>query len=343
MRPEPLEVRQPRLHWVQTTWPTSPQALPLIVLALVALALTGCKSEHEAQLEAELRRVSERVDDPMDQVDTSERERIALQRQVMDLTAENAELAKQVVLHVEAARVLRDDVAQLRPETLKAADINSGAATAPEVSIENPPSEVLPEVRIPYSDKDPDTPPQTGQPIRWIGETTQAIAAFETRRTNLRARIAAGQSKVSALARATLDVRTRTPYGKTYVEGVREGDFRTQHDKDVAIQAAKEELLPLYEEMRFLEAELEPLKKLLAEMLREQAQETRASPPPQDPVGGPTVLKHKQTGETIKGILTQAKVNNLRVFKLADGGTRFINPGEWEAIDLPVPDSETPR
>ena len=43
------------------------------------------------------------------------------------------------------------------------------------------------------------------------------------------------------------------------------------------------------------------------------------------------VLKHKETGETIEGTLTKQRVNNLRVFKLTDGHTKFINPDEWES------------
>ena len=45
------------------------------------------------------------------------------------------------------------------------------------------------------------------------------------------------------------------------------------------------------------------------------------------------VLKHKETGETIKGTLTEQKINNLTVFKLADGETKFINPDEWETLE----------
>jgi hypothetical protein len=41
-------------------------------------------------------------------------------------------------------------------------------------------------------------------------------------------------------------------------------------------------------------------------------------------------IKHKETGETIKGTLTKQKINNLTVFKLADGGTELINLDEWE-------------
>jgi membrane-bound ClpP family serine protease len=47
---------------------------------------------------------------------------------------------------------------------------------------------------------------------------------------------------------------------------------------------------------------------------------------------GAAVLKHKQTGETITGTLTNQKINNLTVFRLEDGATKFINPGEWEVV-----------
>ena len=48
---------------------------------------------------------------------------------------------------------------------------------------------------------------------------------------------------------------------------------------------------------------------------------------------GAAVLKHKQSGETIKGTLTKQKINNLTLFKLEGGGTKLINPDEWEVLE----------
>ena len=56
-------------------------------------------------------------------------------------------------------------------------------------------------------------------------------------------------------------------------------------------------------------------------------------------------LKHKKTGEIIKGKLLSQKINNLRVFRIHDGGTKFINPDDWEVIeaDKPAAEPQTPK
>ena len=84
-----------------------------------------------------------------------------------------------------------------------------------------------------------------------------------------------------------------------------------------------------------MEKELAQLQEELGKLRKESIEEART---PEEAAG--TVLKHKETGETIKGTLTKEKVNNLTVFKLADGGTKLINPEEWETVeaDAQAPD-----
>jgi len=123
------------------------------------------------------------------------------------------------------------------------------------------------------------------------------------------------------------DWRERTfPVGPA----IKRGDFRTPHDKDMAIEAAKKKLLPLFEGLRPLEKELAKLKEELGKLSREKIEEAKGIEKETIVV---VVLKNKETGETIKGILTNQKVNNLMVFKLEDGGTKFIKPEEWETAD----------
>jgi len=50
-----------------------------------------------------------------------------------------------------------------------------------------------------------------------------------------------------------------------------------------------------------------------------------------------TVLKNKQTGEIIKGTLTEQKINNKVVFKLDSGASKFIVPEEWEVVETDEP------
>jgi hypothetical protein len=54
---------------------------------------------------------------------------------------------------------------------------------------------------------------------------------------------------------------------------VRVGDFRTVHDRTLAIEAAKTELLPFYEELRPLEKELAQLKEELGKLRKEKIEE----------------------------------------------------------------------
>jgi hypothetical protein len=50
-----------------------------------------------------------------------------------------------------------------------------------------------------------------------------------------------------------------------------------------------------------------------------------------------TVLRNTKTGETIRGELTNQRVNKLVVFKEEGGGTRFLDPAEWTAVSEAAP------
>ncbi|HUT57147.1 MAG TPA: hypothetical protein VNA25_04665 [Phycisphaerae bacterium] len=60
---------------------------------------------------------------------------------------------------------------------------------------------------------------------------------------------------------------------------------------------------------------------------------------------GADVIKNCVTGETLKGTLTDQKINKLVVFKIEGGGTKFIDPAEWEVIekDAPAPKEPEPK
>jgi hypothetical protein len=96
----------------------------------------------------------------------------------------------------------------------------------------------------------------------------------------------------------------------------------------MAIEAAQRGLLPLFEEMRPLDEELAQLKEELGGLRKGDIEEAKRLEE-----AAVMVLRHKESGETIKGILTKQKINNLTVFKLADGRTKSINPDEWETIE----------
>ena len=100
----------------------------------------------------------------------------------------------------------------------------------------------------------------------------------------LQMRVNLGRAKVSKLTRAKVDVDVIHPPGYLGGDywrerGGKRGDFRTEHDRTMAVQAAKEELLPL-------EVKLTSLKKQQAK-LRDELAKARAasagrapSPPP---------------------------------------------------------------
>jgi len=51
------------------------------------------------------------------------------------------------------------------------------------------------------------------------------------------------------------------------------------------------------------------------------------------------VLKHKQTGEQLRGTLTNQVISGMTLFNLEGGGTRFLKMEEWDVVqaDAPAP------
>jgi ClpP class serine protease len=43
--------------------------------------------------------------------------------------------------------------------------------------------------------------------------------------------------------------------------------------------------------------------------------------------------KHTKTGETIKGTITNQRINGQNIFKFDDGRTRYVNPDEWALME----------
>jgi len=54
------------------------------------------------------------------------------------------------------------------------------------------------------------------------------------------------------------------------------------------------------------------------------------------------VLKHKETGETIRGTITKQKINKLTVFKCEGGESKFIKLEEWKIIEGDLPEPQQP-
>ena len=332
-------------------------AYVLVVLALAGLVLvvSGCEESWES--EAEVRQLVEETGSLKEQNRTLEQERNRLEKEVRSLKSENTELKAQLAAESSVVTGLKEEIERLKVGGVAAvrAVAEAAAAEAAARRAAAPPAPNADELR------------QEGE--NRIAEITKGISALEPRITNLRAQIARGQAEVSSLTKATLDVQVTPPpggfisngyvYGKRLTCGrrevlrspnswevhrhdescytsyqigpaVKQGDFRTQHEKDMAVEAARRGLLPLFEEMRPLDEELSQLKEELGKLRKEKIEEGQR---PEEGKAVVMVLKHKETGETIKGTLTKQKINNLTVFKLTDGGTKLINPDEWETIE----------
>ena len=329
-----------------------------LAIAALALAPAGCREQETPETATEHRQLIEELGSLKAQLHSVQAEKERLEKKIQDLQKNietlQGELADQTALatrrekEIERLRVGGVAAVKAVEEALKA---EAEAAAARAAVEKNTPG--------------PDQPRQERE--QRIAEIAKDIAALEPRITNLRAQIARGQAEVSSLIKATIDVRTPVPPGayisnghiyvkkltcnrvetgsSTYPWGghrhsdacyeiyhigpeVKKGDYRTQRDKDAAIEAAKKGLIPLFDEVRSLSQELAQRKEELGSLRREEI--GAAAEVTEDVL---TTLRHKETGETIQGALTDQKVNNLTVFKLEQGGTKFINLDEWEPVE----------
>ena len=344
-------------------------AYVLVVLAIAGLVLvvSGCKEPWES--EAEVRQLVEETGSLKAQNRMLGQEQRRLEKEVNNLESENKKLEEQLAIEDDLVAKLKDEVERLKVDGIAAVRAVKRAVAAEAVEEETRRAEALIK---PSKDK------LRQEREKRIAEVAKEISTLEPSITNLRAQIARVQAEVSSLTRATLDARMIPPPGG-YISGgyvyrrrltcgrreilrspnswevhrhteycytsyrigpaVKQGDFRTRHDKDMATEAARKKLLPLFEEMRPLDEELAQLKEELGKLRKEKIEEGQR---PEEGEAVVVVLKYKETGETIKGTLTKQKINNLTVFKLADGGTKLINPDEWETLEAEGEATQTP-
>jgi len=272
-----------------------------VVVGLVGLvvSLNGCDDpfgEKRTNLENEVRNLTEVVGSLKTQNRTIKEERRELEKEVKGLKKENEKLKEQVTAKSALASQLKEEV-----ERLKAAGVAAVKAVEKAAAETAEKAATMPNVDA----------HRQGRESR-MAEITKAISALELRITNLRVKISRGKAKVSTLIRATVDVRMIPPRGgfirDGYVYGrrltcgrpevvrspdpwrvhrhtdscydsyrigpaVKKGDFRTAHERSMAIEAARAKLLPLFEELRPLEKELAPLKKELGKLRKEKIDE----------------------------------------------------------------------
>jgi len=269
------------------------RTLTCMVVGLT-LALAGCDSDMRSQLESDVKRLEAKCDALKREnetlrlaADNLRAEKTVMEKDLSRLQPENNSLKRQLESQKSTAAA---QIEQLKAQ-LAAAKQDTAAVAAPV----SPGSAEPAAPGTPAAPSAPGTPPMPVRDETQIAEVERAAAELDTKITALQARVNQGRSKVLAVTRGTIDVRMVPPAGGAIIGGqvcrldpnypyypyynyvpigpaVRQGDFRTQRDKDIAIQTAKEELLPLEQELKTLRDELTKTKEKLAKL--------RAAPAP---------------------------------------------------------------
>jgi hypothetical protein len=170
-------------------------------------------------------------------------------------------------------------------ETLKKQADGDRAASAlkiEQLSRELAAAKVSPTAADPSAPSPPAAVPAAADSVAALGKK---VADIESRIAVLRRQVIQSRDKIGALIRSTVDQAMIVPPGGKVEEGqvyrydnepgsrpryvcigpaVRKGDFRSQHEKDKAVLAAKDEAMPLGRELKALEDQLPEAKAALA-------------------------------------------------------------------------------
>ena len=261
----------------------------------LTVSLAGCDSDMRSQLESEAKRLEAKCDGLKREnetlrlaADNLRAEKTVMEKDLSRLQPENNSLKRQLESQKSTA------AAQIEQLKAQLAAAKQGTA-APDAAAGTP---VPADPAVAGAPPTPSALAPPAAPVRdeaQIAEVERAAAELDTKITALQARVNQGRSKVLAVTRGTIDVRMVPPAGGAIIGGqvcrldpnypyypyynyvpigpaVRQGDFRTQRDKDIAIQTAKEELLPLEQELKTLRDESTKTKEKLAKL--------RAAPAP---------------------------------------------------------------
>jgi outer membrane murein-binding lipoprotein Lpp len=265
------------------------------MLVGLAFALAGCDSDMRSQLESEAKRLEAKCDGLKREnetlrlaVDNLRAEKTVMEKDLSRLQPENNSLKRQLESQKSTAAA---QIEQLKAQLAAARQ----ATPAPDAAAATPGSAEPAAPGTPAAPSAPGTPPMPVRDEAQIAEVDRAAAELDAKITALQARVNQGRAKVLSVTRGTVDVRMVPPAGGAIIEGqvcrrdsdypyppyyrfvpigpaVKQGDFRTQRDKDIAIQTGKEELLPLEQELKTLRDELTKTKEKLGKL--------RAAPAP---------------------------------------------------------------
>jgi len=268
------------------------RTLTCMVVGLT-FALAGCDSDMRSQLESEAKRLEAKCDALKREnetlrlaADNLRAEKAVMEKDLARLKSDNNSLKTQLESEKESAAA---QIEELKAQLAAARQVRPppGAAAAPPTPAHpaGAGSRATPGA--------PATPPAPVRDEAQIAEAEQAVADVQARIEPLLAQVNLARGKVMSLIRATVDVRMIPPAGG-YISGgmvyglacnatyqyhthdshcykpigpaVRVGDFRTAHDKEKAVQAAKEANMPLELELKTLSDELKKTKEKLAKL-----------------------------------------------------------------------------
>jgi small-conductance mechanosensitive channel len=242
------------------------------IVGLFMVTLAGCEDDNPVQSRAEINRLRA-------EGEALKKTNLALRDSVRNLEAAKAALD-------EMARRSRDENEQLKGQLADTRQLMD-KQNAQMASLRQQVSDLLaraasaPAPGAPPIDRSgaaaglgpapPPAPPKPRDELA-IADAKKEQADLEAQIAQLEPRVNLGRSKIMSLSRATMDVRLIPPDGHgeewfLWHPSVRPGDFRSQHDKEMAINAAKEELLPLETDLKALKDEQEKVMKRLAELM----------------------------------------------------------------------------
>jgi len=256
----------------------------------LTFALAGCDSDMRSQLESDAKRLEAKCDVLKREnetlrlaVDNLRAEKAVMEKDLARLKSDNNSLKTQLESEKESA------AAQI--EQLKAQLAAARQATPPPGAAAAPPMPADPAAAgAPATPGPPAIPPAPVRDKVQIAEIERAAAELDAKIVALQARANQGRSKVVSLIRSTADTPMVPPAGggicpacsfynhplntpmiinsegKHIGPAIKRGDFRSVLERDKAIQAAKEELLPLEQELGTLRDELAKAKDKLAKL-----------------------------------------------------------------------------
>jgi hypothetical protein len=255
----------------------------------LAAFMAGCDTRANEQMESEVKNLQARCeafrrecDTLKAAVDDLKAQNAALERKRYGLETENDTLKKQL----EAERVASAQKIEQLTRDLALAKVGAGAPVATAVADPAPGPKATATTPSPVVGTS--TPAADSASVV---ELEKIVANLDGRIKTLQPKLGLARSKIMGLARATIDQRMVPPAGGMIEGGqvysrevgpkypyypyygfipigpaVKTGDFRSLKDKEDAIRAAKEETLPMEQEMKSLQDELAATKAKLAKL-----------------------------------------------------------------------------